>query len=459
MGSTLTGRLPDQPTKRLSSFRRGRWFVVGIFFAFMLLHQSDRLLIGTLTPDIMDSFGINMAQMGAVSTGALIVGGIFYPLWGYLYDRYGRAKLLALSSFLWGATTWLNAIARTFGAFMITRASTGIDDSSYPGIYSLISDYFEPKLRGRVYGLLQLAMPLGFLVGMILALSLRGSIGWRGVFIVTGTLGILLSGVILLGVREPRRGASEPEMARLEQAGVKQIGIYRFSWDAAKGLFRKPSLLLLFAQGFFGVFPWNVITFWFFTYLERERGYAGNSLFITMGAAVLALAAGYPLGGALGDRLFRRTPRGRVIVAAFGVLMGAVLLAITLAIPVDRQTLFMVMLMLTAVFIPFAGPNVISTVYDVTLPEVRSSALAIQYVLESSGAALSPLIAGLIADRSSLHDAILLICVSTWILCALAFLAVIYVLPRDIGVLRSQMRARAEAEQARAARGDLTVQT
>ena len=50
-----------------------RWFVVAIFFFFMLLHQSDRLLISTLTPDIMATFQITMAQMGAVSTGAIVI--------------------------------------------------------------------------------------------------------------------------------------------------------------------------------------------------------------------------------------------------------------------------------------------------------------------------------------------------------------------------------------------------
>ena len=128
---------------------RQRWFVVAILFFFMLLHQSDRLVIGTLTPDIMETFGITMTQMGAVSTGALLVGAIFYPLWGYLYDRYARAKLLALASFLWGATTWLSAIAPTYRAFLVTRASTGIDDSSYPGLYSLIADYFAPGCEAR----------------------------------------------------------------------------------------------------------------------------------------------------------------------------------------------------------------------------------------------------------------------------------------------------------------------
>ena len=117
--------------------------------------------------------------MGAINTGALIVGALLYPLWGYLYDRYARAKLLALASFIWGATTWLSALMRTYPTFLVTRASTGIDDSAYPGLFSLVADYFGPGLRGKVYGVLQLAQPLGYLIGMILALMLAPIIGWR----------------------------------------------------------------------------------------------------------------------------------------------------------------------------------------------------------------------------------------------------------------------------------------
>jgi MFS family permease len=244
---------------------RYRWFVVFVFFAFMLLHQADKLLIGPLTTPIMETFGIDEARMGAVFTGALVVEAVFYPLWGYLYDRYARSKLLALASFIWGSTTWLSAVAPTFPTFLATRASTGIDDSSYPGLYSLISDYFGPAIRGKVYGLLQLAQPLGYMLGLFAATLLGGVAGWRGVFYITGSLGILVSALILFGVREAPRGQSEPELADLEQ-----IGVYRFDKKIALGLFRKRSLLLLFAQGFAGVFPWNVITYWFFRTWRRS---------------------------------------------------------------------------------------------------------------------------------------------------------------------------------------------
>ena len=123
---------------------RYRWFVVVVFFIFMLLHQTDRLMIGPMQDTIEKQFNINDQQWGFINSGALLVGTVLYPIWGYLYDRYARAKLLALASFIWGATTWISAVAPNYHTFLVTRASTGIDDSSYPGLYSLVADYFGP---------------------------------------------------------------------------------------------------------------------------------------------------------------------------------------------------------------------------------------------------------------------------------------------------------------------------
>ncbi len=425
----------------MKKISRYRWFVVAVFFFFVLLHQADKLLIGPLTTPIMETFNIDEFQMGAVFTGALIIGGIFYPLWGYLYDRYARAKLLALASFLWGATTWLSAIAPTYPSFLVTRASTGIDDASYPGLFSLVADYFGPNIRGKIYGLLQLAQPLGYMIGLVAATFLSGVLGWRGVFYITGSLGILLAVVIFFGVKDLPRGSSEPELANIEQ-----IASYKFDRKTAFGLFRKRSLLLLFAQGFVGVFPWNVINYWFFRYLETERGYASDQVLFTMAPAILVLASGYFVGGALGDALFKRTPRGRIIVALIGVLAGAVLLFFTIRVPDTDQGLFLVLLMLTALFIPFAAPNVVSTVYDITLPEVRSTAMSVQYFIEGSGAALAPLLAGYIARDASLEVAILAICVTAWLFGAVFLGFTAWLVPKDIHTLRNQLKQRAEAE-------------
>jgi MFS family permease len=419
-----------------------RWFVVVVFFLFMLLHQSDKLLIGPLTPNIIREFGVTKTQMGAVTTGALAIGTVLYPLWGYLYDRYARSKLLALASFLWGATTWLSAVVRTYPAFLATRASTGIDDSSYPGLYSLVADYFGPKLRGKVYGILQLTQPIGYLVGMVMALMLAPMIGWRSVFYITASLGIVLAVVIFFGVKEMPRGQAEPELQDLEE-----IGQYRFSMDEVKTILQKRTMWFVFLQGFAGVFPWNVITYWFFTYLAEERGYDENSILFTMAPIILVLASGYFVGGALGDWLFKRTFKGRIIVSIVGVLMGALFLFLALQSPLEARTLFFVFMLLTAIFMPFSSPNVISTVQDITPPEVRSSAIAIEYFIENSGAALAPLLAGIIADAADLHTAILSICITAWLLCSLFYVGALFFVDDDIRALKATLRQRAKRER------------
>jgi MFS family permease len=417
---------------------KGARFAFGAFFVFMLLHQTDKLLIGPLQTQIMDTFGINFTQWGLINSVALLVGAVCYPLWGWLYDRFARPKLLALASLIWGATTWLNAIVPTYPLFLMTRASTGIDDSSYPGIYSLISDYFPPKVRGKMYGLLQVAQPIGYLLGMILAMVLGATWGWRNLFFLTGGIGILLAVVILLGVKDQPRGRAEPELE-----GVEHLERFKFDWKEVGGLFKKKSLLILLLQGFIGVFPWNVITYYIFGYLEKGRGYSQMAILLTMVPAVLVLAAGYPVGGIIGDQLFKRTPKGRAIVGAAGVAIGAVLLWITIKIPYANQLAFGIMLCATALFIPFASPNVLSSFYDVTEPEIRATTNAVQNFIESAGSAAAPLIAGIIADKAGLESSILIICLSTWALCFVFFIFVGRFIPKDIEALKAKLRDRA----------------
>jgi len=418
-----------------------RWVVVAIFFFFMLLHQTDKLMIGSLQVQISKDFSLNNKQWGLINSGALFVATILYPVWGYLYDRYARTKLIALASFVWGATTWLNALVRTFGGLLVTRASTGIDDSSYPGLYTLVADYFGPTLRGKVYGILQLAQPLGYLIGMILALMVAPMIGgWRSVFYITGSLGLVLAVIIYFGVKEMPRGQAEPEFENMAE-----MQNFKFSWAEAREIFKKKTMWFIFLQGFAGVFPWNVITFFFFGYLEKERGYDANGILMTMAPVILILAGGYFLGGAIGDFAFKRTNKGRIIVASAGVLLGAIFMALAITTPIEARTQFFIFMCLTAIFMPISSVNVVATVYDITVPEVRSSAQAVEYFIENAGAITAPVITGIIADMFNLQTAILSICTLAWGLCFLLYIGAIFTIDKDSQQLRAQMAERAKA--------------
>jgi MFS family permease len=417
----------------MKRLRTNRWVVLIVLFLFSLLHQADRLLVGPLTTPIMNAFNINEAQMGAALSGALLVAGVLFPVWGYLFDKHSRSYLIALASAIWGATTWLSAIAPTYGWFVFTRASTGIDDASYPGVYSLLADYFLPQMRGRVYSILKLAIPLGYVLGAIFAATLGVHFGWRSVFKFTGTMGIMLSVLVLLIVRDVPRGASEPEFK--EASKIKGV---RFNWRAAQEISKRKTLLALYAQGFFAVFPINVVTFWFFRYLEMERGYSGARLVGITAIAVLSLGVGLPIGGTLGDRFFVKSLRGRLI-AGSATLIGGVLLLIALFVPKENVFIFSVLVAIGAFFSAFAAPNVGATICDVSLPEVRSTSLAVQSLVETLGSALAPLVAGLLASKSDLRTAFIIVIAGATLLWAPCYGIAIVNVPNDVKQTREEL--------------------
>jgi predicted MFS family arabinose efflux permease len=268
--------------------------------------------------------------------------------------------------------------------------------------------------------------------------------GWRTIFLITGSLGIVMAIVIFFGIKEVPRGKAEPEFA-----GMDDIGQVRFNWGALKNALKKKTMWFVFLQGFAGVFPWNVITFFFFGYLMTERGYDNNSVLFTMAPIVLILAAGYYVGGALGDWLFKRTLKGRILVSSAGVILGAIFLFFALRTPIEARSTFFILMCLTALFMPFSSPNVISTVFDITLPEVRSSAQAVEYFVENSGAALAPVLAGAIAlATGSKQIAIMTVCISAWVLCFFLYLGALFFVDGDIKSLRAQLTVRAAQKKA-----------
>ena len=202
---------------------------------------------------------------------------------------------------------------------------------------------------------------------------------------------------------------------------------------------------IIYAQGFAGNFPWNVIVYFFFGYLMTERGYDNDSVLITMAPVILILALGYFIGGAVGDALFKRTARGRIIISTIGVFFGALFLYLAMTTPVDNRTQFFIYMCLTASFMPLSSPNVIATVYDITVPEVRSTAQSLEYFVENTGAAFAPLLTGLVASQIGLSTAIIFMCLSAWAICFLLYLIGLFTVEHDVHTLRTQMAERAKS--------------
>ena len=203
----------------------------------------------------------------------------------------------------------------------------------------------------------------------------------------------------------------------------------------------------MFFQGFVGVLPWQVITFWSFRYLEIDRNYSPQNISSIMIPAVLIIGAGYFFGGLLGDFAYSKSKRGRLYVAILGVILGAFFITLTLNTPSERINTFKVLLWITCFMIPLPSPNIATTVYDVVQPEIRSTATSVQYFLGNLGSAFAPLLAGAIAQVHSLGTALLSISLVSW-LCSSIMLGVsAYFLPADHEKMRKILRERALNQQ------------
>lgn len=53
-----------------------RWCVFGVPFFFLLIHQSNKLVLGSLLTQIMDTFNIDVAQIGCAVLTLLLAGSI-----------------------------------------------------------------------------------------------------------------------------------------------------------------------------------------------------------------------------------------------------------------------------------------------------------------------------------------------------------------------------------------------
>ncbi len=153
--------------------------------------------------------------------------------------------------------------------------------------------------------------PLGLTAGSALGAFIADALSWRWAFVLVGLPGVLLALVLVVLVKEPRRGMFDTEALRAQKANA--LG-------ALKLVFATPSLRLFTAAAAVTSFAGYSLYQWAPSFLIRSQGMTLEEVGAGLSPLFALGLVGSVAGGWIADRIGPNRPE------AYGVIPGLTLL-------------------------------------------------------------------------------------------------------------------------------------
>jgi MFS transporter, Spinster family, sphingosine-1-phosphate transporter len=395
-----------------------------VLTAINLLNYVDRYLVPPLVPDLKGALSLSDAEVGWLWPAFMLVYMATAPVFGAWGDRGSRTRPIALGIFVWSLATALSGVAHSYGQLFAARALFGIGEAAYVAIApALLADCFPVAERGRVYAVLNMAIPVGAALGYVLGGLIGHHFGWRAAFLVGGVPGLALAAAVLWlpdpprGVQEAAAVGAQPTAAAVPRGVRGALAVY------LSFLSRGPYMLLVLGYAAY-TFALGGLGFWMPTFLERVRGIPEAQATTGFGAIVVVTGfLGTLVGGWLGDYCLKRSRAGYLWFSG-AVTLAAVpgaLLALTAAEP---RIYYPAIVCAELLLFMSTGP-INAAIANIVSPLERASALALSmFAIHLLGDVPSPPLIGYLSDVGSLGRAVLVVPLAitvggiVWLVCA-----------------------------------------
>ena len=196
-------------------------------FVSLLMDVSSEMIHGLLPVFLVSVLGASTEMVGLIEGGGEAAASITKLFSGWLSDRLGRRKMLAVIGYgLAALSKPLFALAPSssfvLAARLTDRIGKGIRGAPRD---ALIGDTVAHGQRGAAYGLAQALDTIGAFAGPLIAILLMAELNnnFRLVFWLAVIPGLMSVLVLIVGVREPQRqsiGAEPP----VKLSEIKTIG-------------------------------------------------------------------------------------------------------------------------------------------------------------------------------------------------------------------------------------------
>ncbi len=380
--------------------RQAAAYGLGLMTLLNFVNYIDRYVLPAVAPRVKEALGLTDTELGILGSAFLFSYFIASPLFGWLGDRLSRTRLMAIGVGIWSLATAGAGLAGNLWQMLLARGSVGVGEASYAAISpALISDYYPPERRGRVFAIFYLAIPVGSAVGYLLGGAIESHFGWRAAFYAVGLPGLALA-LLTLTAPDPPRGINDPPAASIEKP--------RSYLHTLATLARNRDYVMAVTGYAAYTFAVGGMSFWVPVYLNRERAMALDEANYVVGAiTVIAGIGGTFLGGYLADILAPRIRQAHLYVSGVSMVLAIPFAWIAFS-GHDRNT-FMASL-LAAEFLVFLSTGPINVVLVSVVPvAIRATAMAVSiFFIHLCGDAAAPIVIGAVSDRFGLSKAVLI---------------------------------------------------
>ena len=335
-----------------------RYHILFLIFITVVINYLDRSNISIAAFAIREELGLSTVQMGVIFSAFAWTYSILQIPGGILVDKLRARILYPIILILWSIATLIQGFVSSLSALIGLRASIGVFETpSYPLNNKIVTSWFPEKERASAIAVYTSGQFIGLAFLTPVLVLIQDALGWRGLLIVSGIIGIIWAFVWYAFYRDPHQHnkVNTEELKYIKDGGglmegnsketpiqnfslddLKYAFIYRKLWGVYIGQFCIGSLFIFFLT-------------WFPTYLVEYRGLDFIKSGFLASLPFLAAFVGVLLSGFTSDFLVRKGYTNEIARKA-PVLIG-MLLSMTIIGANYTNSTFLIILFLSVAFL------------------------------------------------------------------------------------------------------------
>ncbi len=208
-------------------FQRTTTRVLFLLCMMYFITYVDRVNVSTAADGFGKEFGLSKTEIGFVFSAFAYPYLLFQVIGGWVGDRFGPRRTLAVCSIIWAAATILSGFATGLASMVVARILLGLGEgATFPTATRAMSNWTVEGKRGFAQGITHAAARVGNAATPIMVTWMMVNISWRGSFIVLGIVSFIWVAVWWWYFRDNPRDhpkITQPELDALpDYAGKKE---------------------------------------------------------------------------------------------------------------------------------------------------------------------------------------------------------------------------------------------